>query len=91
MVKKTMSNIRSCLIERWYAYEDARRLAEQDPEVDLSGQGPAYSPRAYDEEELLEEDAEEREPSVQAGDANKEGQTITIPPTTSSSEQRSIV
>jgi large subunit ribosomal protein L47 len=45
-VKKTMSGIRNVLIERHHAWTEARRLAKNDPEVDLSGKGRAYRPAA---------------------------------------------
>ena len=41
-VRKTQKAIKTVLRERWYAWEDARKLAAQDPSVDLSGDGPAY-------------------------------------------------
>jgi len=37
-----MQQIRHVLTERFYAWEDAVKLAKHDPEVDLSGNGPAY-------------------------------------------------
>lgn len=40
----TQKRIRHVLTERYYAWSEARELAETDPEVDLSGRGPAYSP-----------------------------------------------
>jgi len=33
------------LTERWYAWEEARKVAKTDEEVDLTGIGPAYTPR----------------------------------------------
>ncbi|KUI53717.1 54S ribosomal protein L4, mitochondrial [Cytospora mali] len=43
-VRKTQASIKHVLTERYYAWEDARILALSDPEVDLSGKGPAYRP-----------------------------------------------
>ncbi|EFQ27625.1 uncharacterized protein GLRG_02769 [Colletotrichum graminicola M1.001] len=43
-VVTTMKAIKHVLTERFYVWEDARRLAEEDPEVDLSGEGEAYTP-----------------------------------------------
>lgn len=43
-VRKTQRAIRQTLTERWYAFEDARKLAASDVTVDLSGDGPAYEP-----------------------------------------------
>lgn len=42
-----MKAIKHCLTERYYAWEGARKLAETDPEVDFSGEGPAYTPEEY--------------------------------------------
>jgi len=48
------------LTERFYAFEDARKLAANDPEVDLTGEGPAYTPsdEVFEEEFLAEEGQE---------------------------------
>ncbi|KAF2180537.1 MRP-L47-domain-containing protein [Zopfia rhizophila CBS 207.26] len=43
-VRKTMIAIQHTLTERWYAWEEARKVAKDDREVDLSGDGPAYTP-----------------------------------------------
>ncbi|KAK8079912.1 hypothetical protein PG997_007730 [Apiospora hydei] len=49
---KTMKAIKHTLTERYYAWEEARELAEKDPEIDLSGEGNPYTPRDYLEEEM---------------------------------------
>src|SRR3569833_3295469 len=54
-VLKTMQGIRLVLTERHYAWEDAVKLAETAPEVNLSGDGPAYRPQEKQEEEIMEE------------------------------------
>lgn len=41
-----MKAIKHVLTERFYLWEDARRLAENDPEINLSGEGEAYTPLA---------------------------------------------
>lgn len=45
------------LTERYYSWEEARKLANNDSEVDLSGEGTAYMPSedAFEEELLGEE------------------------------------
>lgn len=43
-VIKTQKRIRYVLTERYYAWEEAREIAETDPEVNLSGVGQAYVP-----------------------------------------------
>ncbi|KXH65033.1 hypothetical protein CNYM01_11945 [Colletotrichum nymphaeae SA-01] len=45
-VVTTMKAIKHVLTERFYLWEDARRLAENDPEINLSGGGEAYTPLA---------------------------------------------
>lgn len=57
-VKETQRAIKHVLTERYYAYREARELAENDPEVDLSGQGVPYTPKVDEEFEnksLLEQ------------------------------------
>jgi large subunit ribosomal protein L47 len=46
-----MRAIRHVLTERFYLWEDAVKLAKNDPEVNLSGDGPAFTPKDYLEEE----------------------------------------
>lgn len=61
-VRKTMKAIRHVLLERYYVWEDAAKLAKNDPEINLSGDGPAYTPQSFmDEEALSEEDYMETE------------------------------
>ncbi|KAI3402137.1 hypothetical protein diail_66 [Diaporthe ilicicola] len=43
-VRKTQAAIKHALTERFYAWEDARKLAQTDNDVNLSGEGPAYTP-----------------------------------------------
>ncbi|OBT52028.1 hypothetical protein VE04_07427 [Pseudogymnoascus sp. 24MN13] len=43
-VRRTQRAIKQVLTERYYSWEDARKLAAGDPEVDLSGEGPAHTP-----------------------------------------------
>ncbi|KAK0735892.1 mitochondrial 39-S ribosomal protein L47 (MRP-L47)-domain-containing protein [Apiosordaria backusii] len=50
-VRITMRGIKHVLTERFYAWEDAVKLAENDPEVNLSGKGKAFTPKEYLEEE----------------------------------------
>ncbi|KIH88943.1 50S ribosomal protein l4 [Sporothrix brasiliensis 5110] len=50
-VRETMRRIKHVLTERFYVWEDAVELARTDPEIDLSGNGPAFRPAAYLEDE----------------------------------------
>lgn len=40
------------LTERYYSWEDARKLASTDSEVDLSGEGPPYTPGHFEDDAL---------------------------------------
>jgi large subunit ribosomal protein L47 len=64
-VQKTMKAIKHALTERYYAWEDARILAEDDPEIEMSSEtNPnvyAYTPREYLEEEVTDPEALEAE------------------------------
>jgi len=42
---KTQKAIKQVLTERWYAWENANRVAATDEEVNLSDEGPAYQPK----------------------------------------------
>ncbi|KAK1829151.1 ribosomal protein L47 mitochondrial [Podospora conica] len=46
-VRGTMRSIKHVLTERQYAWEDAVELAQQDPEIDMSGNGPVFTPSSY--------------------------------------------
>lgn len=59
-VRRTQRAIKQVLTERYYSWEDARKLAVNDPEVDLSGEGPAYTPSEdvfEDVDEVIAEEA----------------------------------
>ncbi|KAJ8119661.1 hypothetical protein ONZ43_g3436 [Nemania bipapillata] len=66
-VRKTMKSIRHVLTERWYLWEDARTLAETDPEIDLSNVRRPFVPKDYLEahESALEGDKQDQ-PAEQA-------------------------
>ncbi|KAI1876786.1 uncharacterized protein JN550_000858 [Neoarthrinium moseri] len=65
-VSKTMKAIKQALTERFYTWEDARQLAEEDPEVDLSNESSPYTPRSYLEEEVADPQALEAEAEAEA-------------------------
>ncbi|KLU81851.1 54S ribosomal protein L4 [Magnaporthiopsis poae ATCC 64411] len=50
-VRRTMKSIKHVLTERYYAWEDAVKLAKDDPEINLSGKGQMYTPSTYYEDE----------------------------------------
>ncbi|KAF3941360.1 hypothetical protein ABW19_dt0204721 [Dactylella cylindrospora] len=48
LVRDTQRAIKHALTERFYAWQEALKVADSDPEVDLSGKGPAYVPQTLD-------------------------------------------
>jgi large subunit ribosomal protein L47 len=57
-VRRTQRAIKQVLSERYYSWRDAEVLAKDDPEIDLSGEGPAYNPSNFVEEYVpVEEEA----------------------------------
>ncbi|KAI8960032.1 MRP-L47-domain-containing protein [Daldinia sp. FL1419] len=79
-VRKTMKSIKHALTERYYVWEDARQLAETDPEIDLTNTNRPYTPSSYLDEEIKEEVAAEeqsearQEASEQQGEQQEEPQ-----------------
>ncbi|KAI5836841.1 mitochondrial 39-S ribosomal protein L47 (MRP-L47)-domain-containing protein [Morchella snyderi] len=51
-IKNTQRGIKHALTERYYAWQEAQAIAATDPDVDLSGDRPAYSPKDFEEETL---------------------------------------
>lgn len=56
-IRQTQSKIKYALTERWYAWEEAWNVAENDPEVNLKADldTPAYQPRPLEDEEEVDE------------------------------------
>jgi len=55
------------LTERYYSWRDAENIAKDDPEINLSGEGPTYNPRNFVDEEIPEQQFEApTEPEVKA-------------------------
>ncbi len=46
----TQKAIKQVLTERYYSWQEAELLAQEDPEIDLSGEGPVYNPMEFEEE-----------------------------------------
>ena len=84
-----MKAIRHTLTERYYLWEDARTLAQSDPEVNLTGKAEAYRPGSapYVEEEetpVQPENQETGAATVEEGEQrspSQEGQAETPTPT----------
>ncbi|OLN95610.1 54S ribosomal protein L4, mitochondrial [Colletotrichum chlorophyti] len=74
----TMKAIKHTLTERFYVWEDARKLAEDDPEINLSGEGDAYTPLVSEEFDvptnkyLAEQEVEEAISETTIGEASVE-------------------
>ena len=62
-VRRTQRAIKQALTERYYSWDEARKLARNDPEVDLSGENQAYTPGSALEEEYEDENDRIREDS----------------------------
>ncbi len=54
-----MGAIKHVLTERYYVWEDAVDAAQDDPEIDLSGAGPVFTPLEYLEDEASSEQSTE--------------------------------
>lgn len=56
-IRQTQAKIKHTLTERWYAWQEAWKVAENDPEVNLKGdlEAPAYQPRSLEDEEEVDE------------------------------------
>ncbi|MCJ1450973.1 54S ribosomal protein L4 mitochondrial [Mycoblastus sanguinarius] len=52
-IRRTQQRIKHTLTERWYAWEDAWKVAHKDPEVDLNAEPDtlAYRPQIHEQEE----------------------------------------
>jgi large subunit ribosomal protein L47 len=74
-----MRGIKHVLTERHYAWEDAIKLAENDPEIDLSSDGPAFTPSEFLEE--VEEMAEEEQAAEAIEVASDREQSLKSEPT----------
>lgn len=84
-----MKSIKHALTERFYLWEDARKLAETDPEVDLSNYRNPYQPSSY-----LEEDVQSTEPAEGQAEASETPATekvdpSTLPPNATETQQQS--
>jgi large subunit ribosomal protein L47 len=55
-VRRTQRAIKQVLTERYYSWQDAEAIAKNDPEVDLSGEGPPYNPTDFVEKYMPEEE-----------------------------------
>ena len=47
----TQRAIKQALTERYYSWRDAEEIAKNDPEINLGGDGPVYTPSEFMDEE----------------------------------------
>lgn len=57
----TQRAIKQVLTERYYSWRDAELIAQKDPEIDLSGNGPLYSPMNFEPDDTVPESGAESE------------------------------
>jgi large subunit ribosomal protein L47 len=62
-VRLTQRAIKQVLTERYYSWRDAEDIAKEDPEINLSGEGPTYIPSDFVEDVMEEEQFEAAEGS----------------------------
>lgn len=66
LIRVTQRGIKQALTERYYSWREAEMIAQNDPEVELEGEGPHYVPSEeevdYVESDELPEETKEEEP-----------------------------
>jgi large subunit ribosomal protein L47 len=77
-VRRTQRAIKQVLTERYYSWDEARNLARDDPEVDLSGEGLAYTPSedAFEEAEIEELEKELEETNLAKEEGTHGGKSL---------------
>ncbi|KAI2624369.1 MRP-L47-domain-containing protein [Hypoxylon sp. NC1633] len=79
-VRKTMKAIKHTLTERFYLWEDARQLAESDPEIDLTNSSRPFNPHSYLEEETQTTEAVEGQKDESENLPAEKAEPSTLPP-----------
>jgi large subunit ribosomal protein L47 len=74
-----MRAIKHTLTERFYTWEDATKLAQTDPEVNLTGDGPAFTPSDYLEQGEVAAEGEAAEKAESATTATIDPAAIPTP------------
>lgn len=77
-----MRGIKHVLTERFYAWEDAVKLAESDPEIDLSGKGRAFTPKEFLEEEAADAKVVDYLVEEEVAEVKAEEKAVVPPPET---------
>jgi large subunit ribosomal protein L47 len=62
------------LTERYYSWRDAEIIAKNDPEINLSGDGPVYIPSDFVEGDVMEEEQFEAAEAAEAAEGQPEQQ-----------------
>lgn len=88
-VKKTMKAIKHALTERFYLWEDARQLAETDPEINLNDYKHPYTPSSYMEEEIQKVEPAEGPTEGNEKSAAEKVDPSTLPPNATEAQQPS--
>ena len=76
-MRLTQRAVKQVLTERFYAWRDAQEVAASDPEVDMSGEGPAYVPSDFVDEDVMEE--EEEHEVIEAAENQDQQQELRLP------------
>ncbi|KAI1379406.1 MRP-L47-domain-containing protein [Hypoxylon crocopeplum] len=87
-VRRTMKAIKHVLTERFYLWEDARQLAETDPEIDLSNVNSPYTPDSYIEEDTPDAISEGQQEGLEKSGAEGVNPS-TLPPNATEVQQPS--
>ncbi|XXG99197.1 hypothetical protein Hte_005532 [Hypoxylon texense] len=90
-VRRTMKAIRHALTERFYLWEDARKLAETDPDIDLSNYKNPYTPGTYFEDDVQNAETAEGQGQAEASEAPiaEKVDPSTLPPNATETQQPS--
>ncbi|OWO98915.1 hypothetical protein B2J93_7002 [Marssonina coronariae] len=70
-VRWTQRAIKQVLTERYYSWREAEIIAQSDPEIDLSGNGPVYKPADFEAEETDVPEHEERNVELLGGKSDQ--------------------
>ncbi|KAL9079672.1 MAG: hypothetical protein Q9157_001448 [Trypethelium eluteriae] len=85
-IKFTQRAIKHGLTERWYAWDAARQVAVEEG-LDLSGNGPVWTPQNFEEDDAESEEIIE-EPEERQTDAVGEETLKEVPPEADSTQHR---
>ncbi|KAI1775254.1 MRP-L47-domain-containing protein [Hypoxylon cercidicola] len=88
-VRRTMKAIKHTLTERFYLWEDARKLAETDPEIDLSNYRQPFTPSSYLDEDVRNAEPSEGQAETPETPATEKVDPSTLPPNATETQQPS--